>query len=338
MKYKHGLYFDYPEDLHAHMISPKQVRDVALDGKFPYYNKGFWFRVLQVLVQIVMILIVFPANYFRYGLKIKGKSRLIQYRKAFDNGCITVCNHVFEWDYICVRAAMGPKRGYMTVWKDNHNSNLGKMMRAVGSIPIPDTNNIEAMHKFNDDIEKALKEKKMVHFYPEGSMFYYYPVLLPIRKRDAVKARLFSCALIQVVFIGLCFALLPIAINNYNTYSDPNSGIQLAAYTARHFVAAAGFGIIGYAIVDIIYFAFFYRNGKSILASTLVATLVFVVYIFLTTVILPVVPVLEPFFMDLLAGTWLNQIIFFIIALAISVGLNFVAYKIGAKEIEKVDF
>ena len=55
MKYKHGLYFDYPEDLHAHMISPKQVRDVALDGKFPYYNKGFWFRVLQVLVQIVMI-------------------------------------------------------------------------------------------------------------------------------------------------------------------------------------------------------------------------------------------------------------------------------------------
>ena len=76
MKYKHGLYFDYPEDLHAHMISPKQVRDVALDGKFPYYNKGFWFRVLQVLVQIVMILIVFPANYFRYGLKIKGKSRI----------------------------------------------------------------------------------------------------------------------------------------------------------------------------------------------------------------------------------------------------------------------
>lgn len=165
-----------------------------------------------------------------------------------------------------------------------------------------------------------------------------YTVLLPIRKRDAVKARLFSCALIQVVFIGLCFALLPIAINNYNTYSDPNSGIQLAAYTARHFVAAAGFGIIGYAIVDIIYFAFFYRNGKSILASTLIATLAFVVYIFLTTVILPTVPVLEPFFMDLLAGTWLNQIIFFIIALAISVGLNFVAYKIGAKEIEKVDF
>ena len=111
MKYKHGLYFDYPEDLHAHMISPKQVRDVALDGKFPYYNKGFWFRVLQVLVQIVMILIVFPANYFRYGLKIKGKSRLIQYRKAFDNGCITICNHVFEWDYICVRAAMGPRAG-----------------------------------------------------------------------------------------------------------------------------------------------------------------------------------------------------------------------------------
>ena len=179
MKYKHGLYFEYPEDVHAHMISPKQVRDENLDGNFPYYNKNFWFRVVQVLVQIVMVIIVFPMNYFRYGLKIKGKSRLIQYRSAYRNGCITVCNHVFEWDYICVRAAMGPKRGYMTVWKDNHNSDLGKLMRVVGSIPIPDTNNIEAMHKFNDDLGQALKDKKMVHFYPEGSMWYFYQDVRP---------------------------------------------------------------------------------------------------------------------------------------------------------------
>lgn len=174
MKYKHGLSFEYPEDIHGHMISPKQVRDENFDENFPYYDSRFWFRVLQVLLQIVMILIVFPVNYFRYGCRIKGKTRLIRFRRAYRNGCITVCNHVFEWDYICVRSAMAPKRGYVTVWKENHNSDLGKLMRVVGSIPIPDTNNIKAMHKFNDDIGRALNSHKIVHFYPEGSMWYYY--------------------------------------------------------------------------------------------------------------------------------------------------------------------
>ena len=69
---------------------------------------------------------------------------------------------------------MGPKRGYVTVWKENHNSNLGKLMRVAGSIPIPDTDDIKAMHKFNDDIGRALKSHKIIHFYPEGSMWYFY--------------------------------------------------------------------------------------------------------------------------------------------------------------------
>lgn len=174
MKYKHGLFFEYPKDIHGHMISPKQVRDEKLDGDFPYYDKSFKLRFLQVLLQIVLVILVFPVNFFRYGCRVKGRINLIKYRSAYKNGCITICNHVFEWDYICVRSAMGPKRGYMTVWKDNHNSDLGKLMRVVGSIPIPDTRDISAMHKFNDDIGKALADKRMVHFYPEGSMWYFY--------------------------------------------------------------------------------------------------------------------------------------------------------------------
>ena len=174
MKYRHGLKFDYPEDVHAHMISPKQVRDDKLDAEFPYYDKSFKLRFVQFFLQLFMIIVVFPINFFKYGCRVKGKSRLIQFRRSYFRGCITVCNHVFEWDYICVRHAMGPRRGYVTVWKENHNSDKGQLMRYAGSIPIPDTNNISAMHKFNDDVGRALSDGKMVHFYPEGSMWYFY--------------------------------------------------------------------------------------------------------------------------------------------------------------------
>lgn len=175
MKYKHGLKFDYPKDIHGHMISPKQVRNDKLDENFNYYNKSKWFRFKQWLFQVfVFICLVFPVNYLRYGCKIKGRNILKKYKKIYKDGFISVCNHVFEWDYICVRSALKPKRGYMSIWKDNHNSSLGKLMRIVGSIPIPDKNNPKALVAFNNAIINALNDHHMVHFYPEGSMWYFY--------------------------------------------------------------------------------------------------------------------------------------------------------------------
>lgn len=174
MKYKHGLHFDYPDDIHGHMIAPEQVRDEKLDENFKFYDKSKKLRFLQNLLQFVFLILVFPVNYFRYGCKIKGRNRIRKFKKEYKGGFITVCNHVFEWDYICIRSAMRQQRGYMTIWKNNHNSSLGKTMRVVGSIPIPDRNNLEGMCAFNKAIEDALNDGRMIHFYPEGSMWYFY--------------------------------------------------------------------------------------------------------------------------------------------------------------------
>lgn len=174
MKYHHGLHFDYPNDIHGHMISPEQVRDESLDGNFPFYSTSKKLRFKQCLMQLLFLILVFPVNYFRYGLKTIGRYNLKKYKKEYKGGFITICNHVFEWDYICIRSAMRPKRGYMTIWKNNHNSSLGKTMRVVGSIPIPDKNNIDGFVAFNKSVCDALNDDRMVHFYPEGSMWYFY--------------------------------------------------------------------------------------------------------------------------------------------------------------------
>ena len=174
MKYKHGLHFEYPKDIHGHMIDPEQVNEEELTKDYPFYDKSKKLRFLQNMLQFLFLILVFPVNYFRYGCKIIGRKWLKVYKKAYKDGFLTVCNHVFEWDYICIRSAMKPKRGYMTVWKNNHNSSLGKLMRVAGSIPIPDKSNVDAFVKFNQSIFEALNDKRMVHFYPEGSMWYFY--------------------------------------------------------------------------------------------------------------------------------------------------------------------
>lgn len=181
VKYKTGLNFEYPEKPDDHMIDPKPVRSVKLDAKYPYYNTNKRFVIWQVLMNFVFIIIIYFSCFLRYGLKIKGrKYKHGKYRKYFKNGFVTTCNHVFEWDYVLIRSALRCKRGYVVVWHKNHNSSLGKLMRVVGAIPIPD--NLNGLKKFDDAIDEAIKDKHMVHFYAEGSMWYYYEGLRPFKK------------------------------------------------------------------------------------------------------------------------------------------------------------
>ena len=51
----------------------------------------------------------------------------------------------------------------------------------AGGIPIP-TGRLACMRKFKDAMEAVLASNKWVHFYPEGSMWFYYPDIRPLKK------------------------------------------------------------------------------------------------------------------------------------------------------------
>ena len=79
MKYHHGLHYDYPEDVHGHMIAPKQVRKDTLDKNFPYYRHDFWYNFARVLMEIFFIVVDTPFIFFKFGLKIINKKNRKQY-------------------------------------------------------------------------------------------------------------------------------------------------------------------------------------------------------------------------------------------------------------------
>ena len=166
-----------------------------------------------------------------------------------------------------------------------------------------------------------------------------FSTLLPVRKKDIVLARIITVILMQLVFIIIMTCLYPVALSTrasmnqeaINAGKDimPDVGFGLGAYAS-----VLAFAIIGYAIADLIYFAIYYKNGKSIVASTILMILGFITYLGAFTLGLPYVPAYKEFFTN---NIWI-QIGFLVIAILISFSLHFVVYKVSSKELERVDF
>ena len=181
MYYKEDLGYVYPERSDEHMITVKHLRDTNFDEHYQYLEKGFFHKVKRAVLWVGLNTVGFLACTIRHGLKIYGKENLRKHKKLLSNGAITICNHVFMWDYLCVLKAIRPRLQYHAGWKINFEGPNGPLIRWVGGIPIP-TGNLRAMVKWQKAIEEVLNRKQWLHFFPEGSMWFYYPDIRPLKK------------------------------------------------------------------------------------------------------------------------------------------------------------
>ena len=85
------------------------------------------------------------------------------------------------WDYLCVLKAIRPHLQYMPGWKTNFEGPNGPLIRWVGGIPVP-TDNRRGMVKFQQAIGEVLQNNHWLHFFPEGSLWFYYPDIRPLKK------------------------------------------------------------------------------------------------------------------------------------------------------------
>lgn len=181
MYYRHDLNYDYPEKSDQHMITVKHLRDVQLDENYPYLQNSFWFRCQRGFLRFCQYTVLPVVMWVRHGLHIHGKDKLRQHKEILDNGLITVSNHVLMWDYICLLVALRPKLGFFPAWKTNLEGPNGPLIRMAGGVPIP-TQSLRAMVSFKKAMEEVLARKQWLHFFPEGSMWFYYPDIRPLKK------------------------------------------------------------------------------------------------------------------------------------------------------------
>ncbi|MBQ7250864.1 MAG: ABC-2 transporter permease [Bacilli bacterium] len=163
-----------------------------------------------------------------------------------------------------------------------------------------------------------------------------YSVLLPVRKKDIVLARILTVVMMQVAYMVLIVALYPLArlINDAMIQHSEPGKYAIPGLGLNSYVLLLAIGIIGYAVADLIFFPIYYKKGRSIAMSTLLTILGFVIYIGVFTILLPYIPGLE------IMNNMHLGIQFAILggAILLSILFHFVVYKVSSRRLEKVDF
>lgn len=180
MYYKHDLGYQYPERCDEHMIEVNALRDTAFDENYPYLQKGFSYKCLRGIYWLGLQTVGFLLVKVTHGLRVYGRENLKKHKDAFKNGAITISNHVFYFDLICVLRAIRPHLLHFPAWKTNMNGSNRLWIRMSGGIPIP-TDNIRAMIKFKKAMQEVFESDRWMHFYPEGSMWLFYPDIRPLK-------------------------------------------------------------------------------------------------------------------------------------------------------------
>ncbi len=167
----------------------------------------------------------------------------------------------------------------------------------------------------------------------------FYTALLPIRKKEIVKARMLTITVMETITLSLMGILSPIKIlvdNNMDQSHNP--------FSDEGIVSGFAFVIIGYAIVNAFYFLMFYKKGRSILAPTLISVIFYAIYMMLFTTILPAVdveqggvPLAPGFYNAFVAIDAKYQLIYLFVGILIFFVSNYVIYRLASKRLENAD-
>lgn len=181
---KDGTYIPVPLDQYPDipdqpMFNPKIVRHVELDENFPYLDKSFKGRLRSALIYTIIFLLVFPAHKIRYGLKIKGRENIRRNKILFANGAMTVCNHVYKWDFLAVLQAVKYRRMWFPARGANMNGTDAFLIRGSGGIPIPES--FGGLRKFKEAFDELHAKKKWIHIFPESCRWEWYEPIRPFK-------------------------------------------------------------------------------------------------------------------------------------------------------------
>ena len=161
-----------------------------------------------------------------------------------------------------------------------------------------------------------------------------YTCMLPIKREDVVKARVFSTTFLQLYDLVLVFSFFAINEFIFQVDSDPKDLGIISLNLDQGFVLL-GVYLICLSIYDLIYMPWFYKNGKSIIANMLVAVLTVMV----VGGILTIVPYI--FFKDILSikgGNIVLQLGFLLASIGIWIGSKVLVIKKSTKNLVKLDF
>jgi len=188
----------YPEKPDGRMVNFKVVHDIIVDENYPFLDRSFKFNFMRTLVYLAIFIAAPFVAPIRTGLKIEGKKNLRKYKNLLKNGALTVCNHVYRWDFVFIVHALRYHMIYFPVWKEQLKSKDSILIRCAGGIPVPDE--ISLIKYFNRAFDDIHAMKKWIHVFPESSRFDYFQPIRPFKKGAFSMAQRYDLPVVPLAF------------------------------------------------------------------------------------------------------------------------------------------
>ena len=126
-----------------------------------------------------------------------------------------------------------------------------------------------------------------------------FSMLLPVRRKDIVLARMILCSILQfssIILSSILSVFARASVKDINTEALEKLNLTMNGTQLRFSGIGFGFNeiifvycfvLLAFCIYDFVFFVSYYRNGHSIFIGTLGGILLFTLSVMLTTIILP---------------------------------------------------
>lgn len=164
--YKKYNYMNIKDD--AEVVKNWEPLKFEINDNYKYVSKNIIFNFFSNVLCFIVAIILSIFDRLLYGYKVINKKNIVK-----NSGFVSISNHIHWMDCTFVGLMNYPHRIYFPTLASNFKIPVIRhIIKLLYAIPIPKTNNQKEI--FYNTINDLLKEGKIVHMYPEGSLWPYY--------------------------------------------------------------------------------------------------------------------------------------------------------------------
>lgn len=188
---------DYPtEDPLFRMLPVTPIRSYKNDSTYPFLNDSLSFKIKRHITYFIADVPIRIMLALKFGLKFEGRENLKKNKEILKQGAVSISNHIFPYDAICVRQAL-KQRLWIPMLPDLFTSKNWWLLTHIGGVPLAD-GSLSATKKFNDAFDTFHSRGEYVHVFAEARSWPFYKPLRPFQKGAFTMAYRWGCPIIPI--------------------------------------------------------------------------------------------------------------------------------------------
>ena len=152
----------------AQVVKNWEPLKFEIEDNYKYVSNNIIFKFISNVVFFLVALILSIFDRLLFGYKVINKKNMIK-----KGGFVSISNHIHQMDCTFIGLTYCPRRVYYPTLASNFKIPVVRhIIKILYAIPIPKKENQKKT--FYSELNKVLKKGKIVHMYPEGSLWPYY--------------------------------------------------------------------------------------------------------------------------------------------------------------------